>query len=73
MRLIRLSRSCASSPDSSVTDKLFLVLSNQLSLGLLLLLFPRHLHHRRPLSLAHIVLDIRKHQTITLESGVART
>ena len=40
MRLLHLTWSCASSPDSSLSDKSFLTLSNHLCFGLPLLLFP---------------------------------
>ena len=40
MRRLHLTRSCASSPDSSLSDKSFLMLSNHLRFGLPLLLFP---------------------------------
>ena len=39
MRRLHLARSCASYPDNSVSDKSFLMLSNHLRFGLLLLLF----------------------------------
>ena len=40
LRRLLLARSCASSPDNSRSDKSFLTLSNHLSFGLPLLLFP---------------------------------
>ena len=40
MRCLHLARSCASSPDNSLSDKSFLVLSNHLRFGLPLFLFP---------------------------------
>ena len=40
MRRLHLTRSCASSPDNSLSDKSFLMLCNHLRFGLLLLLFP---------------------------------
>ena len=40
IRHLHLARSCASSPDSPVSDKSFLMLSNHLRFGLPLLLFP---------------------------------
>ena len=39
MRRLHLARSCASAPDNSLSDKSFLMLSNQLLFGLHLLLF----------------------------------
>ena len=40
VRRLHLGRSCASSPDNSLSDKSFLMLSNHLRFGLPLLLFP---------------------------------
>ena len=40
MRCLHLTRSCASSPDNSLSDKSFLMLSDHLRFGLPLLLFP---------------------------------
>ena len=40
MRLLQLTRSCSSSPDSSLSGKSFMMLSNHLRFGLPLLLFP---------------------------------
>ena len=40
MRHLQRTRSCASSPDNSLTDNLLLMLSNHLRFGLPLLLFP---------------------------------
>ena len=40
LRRLNVTRSCASSPDNSLSDKSFLMLSNHLRFGLPLLLFP---------------------------------
>ena len=40
MRHLQWTRSCASSPDNSLTNNLFLMLSNHLRFGLPLLIFP---------------------------------
>ena len=49
--------SCASPLDNSLSDKSFLMLSNHLRIGLLLLLFPgMHLHHHHALFCPHILL-----------------
>ena len=54
MRRLHLTRSCASSPDSSISNKSFLMLSNHLHFGhwLFLSFFPRHLHRHH--SLVHM-------------------
>ena len=52
MSRLRLTPSCASSPDNSLSDKSSMMLSNHLRFGLRLLLF----HHHHPLSCTHIFL-----------------
>ena len=56
MSCLHLARFCASSPDTSLFDTSFLMLSNHLRFGLRVLLFPRHLHHMCPLRIQFSIL-----------------
>ena len=61
MRCLHLTRSCTSFPDSSLSDKSFLMLSNHLCFGLPLLLFPGT---SITISLAHIFSSWLHTQTV---------